>query len=134
MPKKSESTPLQQKIANLKACLPPQQDWRSTDEQEIARRQVRALESPPTIQAVTKYDKVHSTFEVTSADSELSYLVQVIDLSQRLFFSSSPDFATNGLGTCKHTEAVLFHLQARFPRIYKSAAKNGPPHLSLIHI
>lgn len=129
---KSKLTPLQQKIASLKATLPPQQDWRTTDEQEITRRQVRALEAPPAIRPLTKADKIHAIFEVSSLDSDRSYQVEIIDLSQRLYFSTSPDFATNGLGTCKHTEAVLFHLQERFPRLFKSARKNGPPHATLI--
>lgn len=130
--KKSKLTPLQQKIADLKARLPPQQDWRTTDEQEIIRRQVRALEAPPAIRRLTKSNKIHATFEVSSSDSDRSYQVEIIDLSQRLFYSTSPDFATNGLGTCKHTEAVLFHLQERFPRLFKAAQKNGPPHATLI--
>lgn len=130
--KRSKLTPLEQQISGLKASLPAQQDWRTTDAQEISRRQVRALENPPSLRPVTKHDKIHATFESSSRDSDRTYTVEIIDLSSGLFFSTSPDFATNGLGTCKHTEAVLFHLKKRFPRLFQSAAKNGPSHATLI--
>ena len=98
--KRSKTTPLEQQIADLKATLPAQQDWRTTDEQEITRRRVRALESPPALRPLTKQDKIHAVFESSSPDSDRTYTVEIIDFSASLFFSTSPDFATNGLGTC----------------------------------
>ncbi len=130
--KKSKLTPLEQQIAELKALLPAQQDWRTTDAQEIARRQVRALENPPAIRNLNPSEEIHSVFEVPSPDSQRTYRVEILDLSQHLFHSSSPDFAINGLGTCKHTEAVLFHLKKRFPELYQKAEKSGPATASLI--
>jgi len=124
--KPSKLTRLEQQISDLKSSLPPQQDWRTNDEQELARRQIRALENPPSIRNLNPSEKIHSCFDVTSSDSQRVYQVEIIDLSKRFFYSTSPDFATNGLGTCKHTEAVLFHLQKRYPRLYKSAASSGP--------
>lgn len=51
--KKGKLTPLEQQIAELKAFLPAQHDWHTTDEREIARRQVRALESnKPTSESI----------------------------------------------------------------------------------
>src|SRR5207248_5097158 len=41
------------------------------------------------------------------------------------------DFRINGLGTCKHVEAVLLHLQGRFKRLFEAAAKNGTSRLDL---
>ena len=35
------------------------------------------------------------------------------------------DFRINGLGTCKHVEAVLLHLEARFRNLFNSARKNA---------
>src|SRR5208282_1540310 len=35
------------------------------------------------------------------------------------------DFRSNGLGTCKHVEAVLMHLEGRFKRLFRAAAGNG---------
>jgi hypothetical protein len=129
---KKALTELERLIHDLKLTLPAKQDWRSTDEQEITRRRIRALEFPPAIRNLSPAHKIHSTFEVESPESGLVYQVEIIDLAQRRFFSTSPDFAHNGLGTCKHTEAVLFHLQSRFPGPYKLAAKNGSKRCDLV--
>jgi hypothetical protein len=132
---KSKLTPLEQQIADLKALLPAQQDWRTTDAQEVARRQLRALENPPAIRNLNPNpsgDKIHSVFESSSPDSQSAYQVEILDLSQGLFHSTSPDFLVNGLGTCKHTEAVLFYLKKRFPGLYKKAQKNGSTSAALI--
>ena len=129
---KKALTELEQLIHDLKLTLPAKQDWRSTDEQEIARRQIRALESPPAIRNLTPAHKIHSTFEVASPESGLTYQVEILDLAQRRFFSTSPDFSHNGLGTCKHTEAVLYHLQSRFPVLYKKALESGSKRTDLV--
>ncbi|MFT6240923.1 MAG: SNF2 family DNA or RNA helicase [Akkermansiaceae bacterium] len=129
---KKPLTELEQKIRDLKKSLPAMQDWRSTDEQEIARRQLRALEQPPAIRNLTPKHRIFSTFEVTSPESELTYYVEIRELAGRDFHSTSPDFSHNGLGTCKHTEAVLFHLQKRFPGLYKKALKGGSGRCDLV--
>ncbi len=125
-------TELEQLIHEMKLTLPAKQDWRSTDEQEITRRQIRALEFPPAIRNLTPAHKIHSTFEVQSPESSLIYQVEIFDLAQRRFFSTSPDFAHNGLGTCKHTEAVLFQLKNCFPELYKSVLKQGSERCDLV--
>lgn len=130
--RKKKLTELEQLIHDLKQTLPAQQDWRSTDEQEIARRQIRALENPPAIRNLTPKHRIHSNFEVTSPESGLIYHVEIRNLPERDFHSTSPDFAHNGLGTCKHTEAVLYHLQKCFPGLYKKALKNGSDRCDLI--
>jgi len=123
---------LEQKIADLKKALPAQHDWRTTDEQEIVRRQLRALEQPPSIRNLTPDHRIFSNFELTSPDSGLTYFVEIRDLAGRDFHSTSPDFSHNGLGTCKHTEAVLYHLQKRFPGLYKKAVKEGSGRCDLV--
>lgn len=129
---KKPLTELERKISDLTKSLPAKQDWRSTDEQEIARRQLRALEQPPAIRNLTPTHRIFSNFEVTSPESGLTYHVEIRDLATRDFHSTSPDFAHNGLGTCKHTEAVLFHLQTRFPGLYKKALKGGSGRCDLV--
>jgi len=129
---KTKLTKLEQLIHDLKSSLPSQQDWRSTDEQEIARRQIRALENPPAIRNLSPKHRIFSNFEVISPESGLTYQVELRDLAGRDFHSTSPDFAHNGLGTCKHTEAVLFHLQKRFPGLYKKALKEGSTRCDLV--
>lgn len=128
----SKRSLLEQQVDELQALLPSKQDWRTSDEQELARRRIRALQNPPAIRNLRPREKIHSTFEVISPESNRAYEVEIIDLSARLFHSTSPDFATSGLGTCKHTEAVLFHLQKRFPRLYQRASRHGPLHATLI--
>ncbi|MFT6862594.1 MAG: hypothetical protein ACJAVK_001153 [Akkermansiaceae bacterium] len=129
---KKALTQLEQLIAALRKSLPAKQDWRSTDEQEIARRQLRALEQPPAIKNSTPKHRIFSNFEVTSPESERTYCVEIRDLAGRDFHSTSPDFSHNGLGTCKHTEAVLYHLRARFPGLYKKALKDGSGRCDLV--
>lgn len=129
---KKKLSPLEKEIAELRAQLPGQQDWRSSDAQELTRRRLRALESPPAIRNLEPGRRIHSRFQVTSLESGGSYLVEIIDLSEGLFFSTSPDFANAGLGTCKHTESVLIHLRKRFPNLYTKAAQAGAQHATLI--
>ncbi len=129
---KKALTEREQLIHDLKLTLPAKQDWRSTDEQEIARRQIRALEFPPAIRNLTPAHTIHSNFEVISPESGLNYQVEIRDLKCRDYFSTSPDFAHNGLGTCKHTEAVLYHLRTRFPGPYTKALKNGGDRCDLV--
>ena len=71
------------------------------------------------------------TFEVGSA-SGLSYGVEIRDLRGRQFHCDCVDFRINGLGTCKHVEAVLLHLQARFRRLFNAAAKTGSNRIDLV--
>ncbi|YCM43129.1 DEAD/DEAH box helicase [Verrucomicrobiaceae bacterium 227] len=129
---KTKLTALEQLIHDLKATLPAQQDWRSSDEQEIARRQIRALENPPAIRNLSPKERIFSNFEVISPESGLVYFVEIRDLAARDFHSTSPDFAHNGLGTCKHTEAVLYHLRKRFPGLVKKALKSGSDRCDLV--
>ncbi|MFT5106630.1 MAG: SNF2 family DNA or RNA helicase, partial [Pseudoalteromonas tetraodonis] len=130
-PTRRRLTLLEQEIADLKAQLPKQQDWRSSDAQEVARRRLRALESPPAIRNREPGRKVHSSFGVTSFESGRSYNVEIIDLSKRLFYSTSPDFSNAGLGTCKHTESVLIHLRKRFAKLYEAAERDGASYATL---
>ncbi len=62
----------------------------------------------------------------------MTYQVEIRDLANRRFASSSPDFRINGLGTCKHTEAVLLHLEARFPKLYREATKTGSDRVDIV--
>ncbi len=107
---------------------PPSHDWRTTDEDEIARRRLRARTEPFQIRNCDPAHPIFSNFNVKSG-SGLTYSVEVRDLRQRQFACDCVDFRINGLGTCKHVEAVLLHLEARFKRLFRQAAANGagPP-------
>lgn len=49
---------------------------------------------------------VFSNFRVKS-DSGMVYQAELRGLRERMFSCSCADFRKNGLGTCKHVEAVL---------------------------
>ncbi|HXJ58384.1 MAG TPA: DEAD/DEAH box helicase [Verrucomicrobiae bacterium] len=104
--------------------LAPVHDWRTTDEDEINRRRVRAgTESFRIINSDARH-RIFSNFRVNSG-SGLNYQVEIRDVAGREFACDCVDFRINGLGTCKHVEAVLALLQARFPRELRRAQKGS---------
>jgi len=105
--------------------------WDTTDAQELARRQERAREESFEISNREPRHPVFSNFEVRSG-SGLHYGVEVREIKDRRFSCECVDFRINGLGTCKHAEAVLNHLQGRFNRLFAAAAKTGSPRLDLV--
>jgi superfamily II DNA or RNA helicase len=110
--------------------LPPAHDWRTTDEDEINRRRKRAREESFVIRNGDARFPIFSNFSVGSG-SGLTYTVEIRDVAGRLFACTCQDFRKNGLGTCKHVEAVLLHLEARFKRLFVQAAKNGSPRVDI---
>jgi len=90
------------------------QGWRSTDEEEIERRRQRAATEPLTIEAIESAYPVFGSFRVSS-DAGSSYEVEIRSLTQPDNSCGCPDFQVNGLGTCKHVEAVL--ARVRTPKI-----------------
>ena len=100
-------------------------DWRTTDRDEIERRKYRAESETFGITNLNPRNRILSDFQVDS-DSGLSYEVEIRGLGDRRFWCSCVDFNSNGLGTCKHVEAVLLLLQRRFPGLYRKAEKAGP--------
>src|SRR5438093_947303 len=100
--------------------IPSPHDWRTTDTDEINKRRLRAREESFAVTNTDPRHPVFSNFQVKSG-SGLSYSVEVRDLRQRQFTCDCVDFRINGLGTCKHVEAVLLHLEGRFRRLFTSA-------------
>ena len=84
--------------------LPP--GWRTTDEDEIERRRQRAAGEPLAVEALEPGHPVFGTFRVSS-ETGSSYEVEIRSLSERDNSCGCPDYTVNGLGTCKHVEAVL---------------------------
>ena len=74
---------------------------------------------------------MYSTFAVKSG-SGLTYSVGVRDLSARQFACDCVDFRINGLGTCKHVEAVLLYLERRYRRLLKQAALDGSERIEVV--
>jgi superfamily II DNA or RNA helicase len=111
--------------------LPPAHDWRTTDEDEINRRRLRAREGAFVIRNADAQFPVFSNFSVGSG-SGLTYAVEIRDVAGRQFACTCQDFRKNGLGTCKHVEAVLLHLEARFKRLFAQAVKDGSPRVDVV--
>jgi hypothetical protein len=106
-------------------------DWRTTDEDEINRRRLRARTESFDITNSDATHPIFSNFQVKSG-SGLTYSVEVRDVHQRQFDCECVDFRINGLGTCKHVEAVLMFLEARFKRLFRAAAGNGAGRLDVL--
>src|SRR5438552_925817 len=104
--------------------VPSFHDWRTTDTDEINKRRLRARQESFNIANTDPQHPIFSNFRVKSA-SGLTYSVEIRDLRQRQFACDCVDFRINGLGTCKHVEAVLLHLEARFRRLFNAARQNS---------
>jgi hypothetical protein len=119
------------KQASPDIAVPSPHNWRTTDEDEINRRRVRARTEDFHISNSDPRHPIFSNFRVRSG-SGLTYSVEVRDVRQRQFACDCVDFRINGLGTCKHVEAVLLQLQARFKRLFRAAEANGTPRLDVL--
>jgi hypothetical protein len=119
------------KAPKTAVSVPSPYDWRTTDEDEINRRRSRAETEEFSISNLNAKHPIFSNFAVRSG-SGLTYSVEIRDLKQRQFACDCVDFRINGLGTCKHVEAVLLHLQARYRRRFHAAEKNGSPRLDVV--
>jgi superfamily II DNA or RNA helicase len=111
--------------------VPSLHNWRTTDEDEVNRRRARAQTEEFQITNTHPRHPIFSNFRVQSR-SGLTYSVEVRDVRQRQFSCDCVDFRINGLGTCKHVEAVLLQLQARFKRLFDTATKSGTTRFDLI--
>ncbi|HOE61222.1 MAG TPA: DEAD/DEAH box helicase [Kiritimatiellia bacterium] len=95
--------------------VPPDENWRTTDQDEINRRKRRAASEPMTILNRTPAHPVFSNFNVTSRSSGQTYQVEVREISPRVGSCTCPDFRVNDLGTCKHLERVIRELACGEP-------------------
>src|SRR5712671_4286749 len=111
--------------------VPSAHDWRTTDSDEVNKRRLRAREESFTIANADPAHPIFSNFTVKST-SGLTYSVEIRDLRQRQFACEFVDFRINGLGTCKHVEAVLLYLEARFRRLFKSAQQNNSTRIEVV--
>ena len=111
--------------------LPTVSDWRTTDEQEVLKRQVRAREERPRVTNLTPEHRVFSAFRVDST-SGMSYRVEIRDLAARTFHCTCTDFRINGLGTCKHVEAVLSRVTKRRGRKNTAGAETASNRIDIV--
>jgi hypothetical protein len=111
--------------------LPPQTDWRTTDADELAKRRLRAREEKFRITNTDPSQPIFSNFEVRSA-SGMTYAVEIRDVVTRQFSCTCTDFRINGLGTCKHVEAVLLQLARRHRAEFKGAERIPSPRVDIV--
>ncbi|MCE0523838.1 MAG: DEAD/DEAH box helicase [Methylacidiphilales bacterium] len=130
LPKAPTKIPVKKKTPK-EISLPPAHDWRTSDQDEINRRILRAREEKPRIRNLTPKHPVFSNFEVRSA-SGMDYEVEIRDLAQRRFVCTCTDFRINGLGTCKHVEAVLMHVEHVAKSAYRQALRRGSDRVDLV--
>jgi superfamily II DNA or RNA helicase len=62
----------------------------------------------------------------------MTYEVEIRSVAHRLFSCSCVDFRISGLGTCKHIEATLLYLEARYRRLFAQARKNDSPFIDVV--
>lgn len=60
------------------------------------------------------------------------YRAEVRDLLTRQFSCTCTDFRINGLGSCKHLEAILLQLGRRHRAEYKAAQRLGSPRVDIV--
>lgn len=101
VPKPSRSS-----TGKAKKPAPKVQGWRTTDEEEIERRRHRAVTEPLAVEAIEPAHPVFGTFRVSS-ETGGTYEVEIRSFSRRDNSCGCPDYQVNGLGICKHVEAVL---------------------------
>src|SRR5882672_5013538 len=119
------------KASSNKIEGPSVHDWRTTDQDEINRRRLRAQTEEFRISNLDPRHPIFSNFRVQSG-SGLTYSAEIRDVQQRQFACDCVDFRINGLGTCKHVEAVLLHLQGRFKRLFQAAVRHGTTRLDVV--
>ena len=91
------------------AAGPKFQSWSTTDEEEVVRRRERAAAEAMKIAAVD-VSGGFGLYEVShpAADRRTAvYHVELRSLDDQVNTCDCPDFAKNGLGTCKHVERAL---------------------------
>lgn len=115
-PKKRKRRP------NPADTLPAVTDWRTTDQQEVIKRKLRGREETFRFINVTPEHPIFSNFEIHSP-SGMTYYAELRDIPTRQFSCTCTDFRINGLGTCKHLEALLLHLARRERAHFKAAQR-----------
>lgn len=106
MPKQKKNAARTTRARKVIERRPRSQGWQTTDEEEIERRRQRAAGEPLAVAALEPEHPVFGTFRVAS-EAGSAYEVEIRSLSQPENSCGCPDHQVNGLGTCKHVEAVV---------------------------
>ncbi len=101
--------------------------WITTDDEEILRRRERAASEELQVDPLDADNAFYGSHRVDS-NSGRSYRVEIRSLDSPVNSCDCPDHQVNGLGTCKHIEAVLQH---RRKRAFKAATTEGSPYFEI---
>jgi superfamily II DNA or RNA helicase len=104
--------------------------WSTSDADEIERRRMRAINEAIQVESQTPADEFFGFYRVHSGTGR-SYRVEIRSLAEPVNSCDCPDHRINGLGTCKHIEALLHRLQHRRKRAYRAAAVTGSPYFEI---
>ncbi len=115
--KKRRKAPSQKPVAS---------GWLTTDADEIERRRWRGANESFQIDPDPREQDFFSIFDVRSETGQ-RYRIEIRSLVEPVNACNCPDHRINGLGTCKHIEAVLHRLQHRRKRLFREAAAGGSP-------
>lgn len=113
------------------SAVPPQTDWRTTDDEELAKRRLRAREEKIRFTNLDPAHPIFSNFEIKSP-SGMTYQAEIRDIVSRQFSCTCTDFRINGLGTCKHLEAILLQLARRKRAEFKAAERITSPRVDIV--
>lgn len=91
---------------NVKAALPI---VLTLEEEEEASRIKRAQQEKMHVEPLQKAPHPFVTYRVKS-QTNLKYTVEIRSLTEKINSCSCPDFHVNTIGTCKHIEGVLSHI------------------------
>lgn len=112
-------------------ALPPVSNWRTTDQDEINRRRLRAARETMRLTNLTPEHPVFSNFRVDSASGQ-TYQVELRELHPLVGSCTCVDFQVNGLGTCKHLEALLRWLRNGEGAAFRVAEAEGSRRVDLV--
>src|SRR6266404_3162435 len=93
--------------------------WKTSDQEEVERRRLRAQSEPFSFENLEPAIPVFGTFKVKSENGRSDRIAHIVELRsfQKSHNSCScPDYQVNGLGTCKHIEALLAKLAGEHGR------------------
>lgn len=110
--------------------LPPVSNWRTTDQDEINRRRLRAAKEVMRFRNLSPEHPVFSNFSVESASGQ-TYQVELRSMRPLVSSCTCVDFRVNGLGTCKHVEALLRWLRSDAGAV-RQAEAGGSPRIDLV--
>jgi len=104
--------------------------WFTTDGDEIERRRLRGANESFRVEPQAQGHDFFDDYRIQS-DNGQTYRVEIRSLFELINSCDCPDHRINGLGTCKHIEAVLHRLQYRRKRRFRDAATQGSPYIDI---